>query len=191
MGIEKYKNTITWKDDTVTGICVGLLTALLFLSMVIPTRFVFGFFVGLTFYIGYQFGIAKRAHRAAFLKELATWATSLCGQQQPAPVILRSRDSCNVLEELGITRLRLRDWINSKFRTQLSLRTVDACVTMQELADLTVFASPCFDKSPRRYRSWHSDFYNNFLDHVPTDATDHDAGSICHRMQAGASLPEI
>jgi len=183
--IEKYKNLLTWKDETVTTIIIVILIAVLVLSLYIPTRFVFAFFVGLTFYVGELVGRRKRSNRALFLDELSKWSSSVSGM----PLNWQGGDDCSKLEEKGITRLRLRDWCNRKYKTHLNLRTVGDCGSLAVLADIVVFASNEFEKNPRRYRAWHSDFYTNFLDHVPSDAAEHDASTLVYKLPAGVSLP--
>mmetsp|Transcript_25406 Transcript_25406/g.59110 ORF Transcript_25406/g.59110 Transcript_25406/m.59110 type:complete len:1414 (+) Transcript_25406:10-4251(+) len=185
--LEKHKNLFTWKDKTVTKVVVTLVFVLALLALVVPTHFIFAFLIGLAFYIGYLMGEGKRKNRAIFLDALGDWCRSLCAEE----LVLKSTDACTVLEERGITRLALRNWCNTTYSVGLDLRTVDSCQVLTELADMVIFASEKFEKAPRRYRAWHSDIYNNFFDHVPSDVSEHDPGSACYRMQASSSLPPL
>ncbi|CAE8700339.1 unnamed protein product, partial [Polarella glacialis] len=185
--LEKHKNLITWKDATVSTIIALLLAAILVLALLVPTRAVFSLIFALCFYSGSSAGQRKRMHRVKFLDALTEWGSSVCGSQ----LCLKGDCLCTVLEDRGVPQLALRDWCNSTFKTQLNLRALHVCVTLAELADLVVQASPTFEKTVRRYRAWHSDIYFNFLDHVPSDDTLHEAGCICYKLPEGASLPEV
>merc|ERR1712139_747162 len=119
-------------------------------------------------------GHRHRENRRIFLESLSIWCSARTRQQ----LSLSASDRCTVIDERGITRLDVRNWCNSTYRVQLDLRSVDSCRTLTELADLVIEASSKFEKTPRRYRAWHSDVYNNFIDHVPSDATENEVGSI-------------
>merc|ERR1719387_1939516 len=105
-------------------------------------------------------GHRHRENRRIFLESLSAWCSARCRQQ----MALKGCDRCTAVDEQGITRLDVRNWCNSTYRVQLDLRSVDSCGTLKQLADLVIEASSQFEKTPRRYRSWHSDIYNNFMD---------------------------
>ncbi|CAK8993966.1 unnamed protein product [Durusdinium trenchii] len=133
-------------------------------------------------------GQRKRSHRQDFLQELGKLSNSITSKK----VCFQGREPSSVLEENGVTRLLLRDWCNGNFKTQFNLKSFDHCITLAELADLVVQSSPSIDTTLRRYRSWHSDVYGNFLDHVPSDSTDYDASCICYKLPTTSEhLPEI
>eukprot|EP00434_Breviolum_minutum_P024304 symbB.v1.2.021463.t1/scaffold1852.1/size98719/3 len=185
--LEKHKNLITWKDQDVSSIMAYLLVICLVISCLLPTKVIFAGLVAFTFYIGSLMGERKRQFRGNFLHELSKLG-SLHGASKK--VEFHGDELCSVLEENGITRLLLRDWCNGSFKTQFNLKSFDHCSTLAQLADLVVQSSPTIDTTPRRYRSWHSDVYGNFLDHVPSDSTDYDASCICYKLPFGA-FPEI
>eukprot|EP00927_Polykrikos_kofoidii_P029429 TRINITY_DN25454_c0_g1_i1.p1 TRINITY_DN25454_c0_g1~~TRINITY_DN25454_c0_g1_i1.p1 ORF type:complete len:1508 (+),score=201.68 TRINITY_DN25454_c0_g1_i1:559-4524(+) len=185
--IEKLLNLFRWKDRTVTFVVAVVLTIAGVVAAIVPTRYVFSVVIDLCFYAGWLMGKAKRQRRDRLLNKLAGWSKSVCKQE----ILLHGGDSFDRLEECGITRLALRNWCNQTWRTAIDLRTVDNCTTLGELADLVASASPILNKAAPRYRAWHSDFYFNFLDHVPSDVTEHDIGSACYRTPAASSLPPV
>ncbi|CAE7800792.1 unnamed protein product, partial [Symbiodinium sp. CCMP2456] len=150
---------------------VVLLAALLVLTLIVPTSVIFAFIIAFTFYIGSSMGQRKRQHREDFLKELSKLSCSITSKN----IVFNGDELCKALEEKGVTRLTLRDWCNANFKTQFNLKSFDPCRTLAELADLVVESSPLIETTVRRYRAWHSDVYNNFLDHVPSDSTDYDS----------------
>ncbi|CAJ1429690.1 unnamed protein product [Effrenium voratum] len=179
--LEKHKmNLLTWKDRQVSTIVTWLLAAILLICCLVPTRVIFAGIIGFTFYIGSLMGHRKRGHRRDFLRELAKLSNSKREYH--------GRENWSVLEENGVTRLLLRDWCNASYKTQFNLKSFDHCQTLAQLADLAVQASPHI-QPPKRYRSWHSDVYGNFLDHVPSDSTDYDTSCICYKLHG--PLPEV
>ncbi|CAL1162584.1 unnamed protein product, partial [Cladocopium goreaui] len=182
------KNLITWKDRDISSIMAWLLAILLLISSLIPTRVILAGLVAFTFYLGSSMGFRKRQHRRDFLLELSrlSWANG-AGKK----VEFQGTEPTSVLEENGVTRLLLRDWCNGSFKTQFNLKSFDHCQSLAQLADLVVQSSPSIETAPRRYRSWHSDVYGNFLDHVPSDSTDYDASCICYKLPGAGNLPEI
>eukprot|EP00929_Paragymnodinium_shiwhaense_P069987 TRINITY_DN35389_c0_g1_i1.p1 TRINITY_DN35389_c0_g1~~TRINITY_DN35389_c0_g1_i1.p1 ORF type:complete len:1732 (+),score=262.90 TRINITY_DN35389_c0_g1_i1:183-5378(+) len=185
--IEKHLNLFTWKDRSVTIIVASLLFLAAILALWVPTSWVIAFLIGLAFYIGFLTGIEKRQKRDELLENLTEWCGTVCRSK----LTLRSSDMCSKLEEHGITRLALRNWCNQSWRAGLDLRAVDQCETLAEFADLVILSSPMLNKAPRRYRAWHSSLYFNFMDHVPSDVSEHDIGSLCYRAPIAASLPFV
>lgn len=184
--LEKHKNLVTWADESVSHIVAWVLAVVFALSLVTPTRLVFVLIIALAFYIGSAMGQRKREHRRVVLDALSKWSSSVCGRQQ----CFKGNELYATLEDAGVTRLGLRDWCNSTYKTRFNLKSFDICINLAELADLIVQSSPKIEKTVRRYRAWHSDFYNNFIDHVPSDTAEHETRCICYKLP-GASMPEI
>jgi len=185
--LEKHKNLFTWKDQTVTSIISCIIFALSILAFWVPARYIACVLIILAFYVGQLFGIAKRQHRMVFMESLDSW----CSQKTPLQCSILVSDQLSRLTDLGISTLQLRGWINDTYDIDLDLRTLYNCGDFRELADTVVLASSKFDKKPRRYRAWHSDLYGNFFDHVPSDLSEHEIMSFCHKERSATSLPPV
>jgi len=180
--LETHKNLFSWKDETVTKVVFGIVSGIVAIAFFVPTRVIFSLLISFFFWLGFVMGQNKRRNRAVFLDSLSRWCNSKSiGESQ---VVFKSSDACTVLDDSGISRLDLQEWCKNTHRVPLDLKTVDQCVKMSELADLVVGSSPRFASAPRRFRAWHSDIYGSFMDHVPSDITDQEMGSICYKWAA-------
>merc|ERR1712032_698214 len=84
------------------------------------------------------------------------------------------RTTLDEMTDTGVQLLTLRNWIRTEFfdgRPTVSLRVLQRCSTLGELAIHVTWISDSFARRLQRPRVWYRFTVRNLLDHVPSDVT--------------------
>eukprot|EP00811_Abedinium_folium_P033021 NODE_6015_length_1712_cov_7.593691.p1 GENE.NODE_6015_length_1712_cov_7.593691~~NODE_6015_length_1712_cov_7.593691.p1 ORF type:complete len:477 (-),score=123.45 NODE_6015_length_1712_cov_7.593691:281-1540(-) len=149
---------------------------LLVISCFVPTRALVLCWLYSFFWKGRANGKLMRQHRDAFIKQLKDEALNKRWlEDEDSRTSSNNWGPCTPVDEVidaGVQLLPLRDWIRTEFlagRPIVSLRAVQACKTLADLAGLVIWTSEHFPRSVKQSRVWYRSPVGNFLQHVPTD----------------------
>lgn len=164
--------------DTSTFALLGVL-GLLVVACVLPTRWLLIAWIYAFAWDGLMNGKLMRKNRDTFIRALKDTADSLWLKDDDSRAKARSwnaRTSLDDVVDSGVELLTLRAWIRADFFGgqpvgTVTLRAVQRCQTLGDLAVLVIWTSDLFAKRRQRPRVWYRSTVRNLLDHVPSDVT--------------------
>jgi len=173
---ERRKNLLLGATSHTSSCVLVLLSGLLAAALLLPTRWLVLAFIYTFFWDGFVTGRLMRSNRKSFISQLKDRAVEhwLDGESS-AKVQQWGEDT--LLDEVtntGVQDLKLCDWIKRAFfdgRPMVTLRAVQRCRTLGDLASVVTNASDKFSKRRQRKRVWYRSTVRNLLDHVPSDVT--------------------
>lgn len=174
---ERRKNLLLGATAHTSSIALVLLSGLLVSALLLPTRWLVLAFIYTFFWDGFVTGLLMRKNRNSLISQLKDVAVERWLEGKEACAKAQLWGEGTLLDEVtntGVQTLKLCDWIKREFfdgRPQLTLRAVQRCRTLGDLASIVTSASDKFSKRRQRKRVWYRSTMRNLLDHVPSDVT--------------------
>lgn len=173
---ERRKNLLLGATSHTSSCVLVMLSGLLAAALLLPTRWLVLAFIYTFFWDGFVIGALMRSNRKSFISQLKDRAVEHWLDGESSAKVQRWGED-TLLDEVtnaGIQTLKLCDWIKRTFfdgRPMVTLRAVQRCRTLGDLASIVTTASDKFSKRRQRKRVWYRSTVRNLLDHVPSDVT--------------------
>lgn len=184
---ERRKNFLLGATWEASDCALVILSGVLILALLLPTRWLVVAAIYTFFWDGFVVGRLMKNNRHIFIEQLKGAAVSLWLDGEERHAKARQWGPRTLLEEavdIGVQTLKLCDWIRAEFfegRPIVTLRRVQSCRTLGDLATIVTTISDKFVKKRSRKRVWYRSTFRNFLDHVPSDVTIFRSASVNYK----------